>query len=49
LDPAADAEELQSLLTPFAAEEMEAYAVSLLVNSPGNDAPECIAPVSRLP
>jgi putative SOS response-associated peptidase YedK len=48
LDRTADTAELQSLLTPFAPEEMEAYAVSTLVNSPRNDTPECIASVSGL-
>ena len=48
LEPQANVAELQSLLTPFPPEEMEAYAVSTLVNSPRNDAPECIVPVSRL-
>jgi putative SOS response-associated peptidase YedK len=33
---------LQSLLVPYTAAEMEAYPVSPLVNSPGNDRPECI-------
>lgn len=47
LDPTADLAELQSVLTPFPADQMEAYAVSTLVNSPRNDAPECIAPVAR--
>ncbi len=37
--------ELQALLTPFPADEMEAYAVSTLVNSPRNDVPECLVPV----
>ncbi|HVO25787.1 MAG TPA: SOS response-associated peptidase [Candidatus Margulisiibacteriota bacterium] len=46
LDRSADAGELQALLTPFPADEMEAYPVSTLVNSPRNDVPECIAPVS---
>ena len=45
LDPSVDVAELQTLLTPFPADQMEAYAVSTLVNSPRNDAPECIAPV----
>jgi putative SOS response-associated peptidase YedK len=45
LDRMADTTELQSLLIPFPAEEMEAYPVSTLVNSPRNDTPECIAPV----
>jgi len=35
-------QDLQSLLVPYPAAEMEAYPVSLLVNSPGNDRPECI-------
>ncbi len=34
--------DLQSLLTAYPATEMEAYPVSTLVNSPGNDRPECI-------
>ena len=37
---------LTPLLTPFPSEEMEAYPVSTLVNSPYNDRPECIAPHS---
>ncbi|HEX7619626.1 MAG TPA: SOS response-associated peptidase [Anaerolineales bacterium] len=36
---------LQTLLVPFPTEEMEAYPVSTLVNSPGNDSAECILPV----
>ncbi len=40
---AADTVELQALLTPFPAEQMEAYPVSTLVNSPRNDLAECIA------
>ena len=44
LDPTANAGELQSLLAPFPADQMEAYAVSTLVNSPRNDTPACIAP-----
>ena len=39
---------LQNLLVPYPAGEMEAYPVSTLVNSPGNDRPECILPVSSL-
>ena len=31
------------LLTPYPADEMEAFSVSTLVNSPNNNAPECIA------
>jgi putative SOS response-associated peptidase YedK len=46
LDPSAGAAELQSRLTPFPADQMEAYAVSTLVNSPRNDSPECVVFVS---
>jgi putative SOS response-associated peptidase YedK len=35
-------QDLQGLLVPYPAAEMKAYPVSLLVNSPGNDRPECI-------
>ncbi len=38
--------ELQSLLKPFPAEQMEVYPVSNQVNSPANDRPDCIAPRS---
>lgn len=40
--------EIKGLLTPFPAEEMVAYEVSSLVNSPHNDVPECVLPVSSL-
>lgn len=36
--------ELQALLKPFPAEQMEAWPVSRLVNSPANNVPECVAP-----
>lgn len=36
---------LNHLLTPYPADEMEAFAVSRLVNQPKNDSPECILPV----
>lgn len=36
---------LNHLLTPYSPEEMEAFAVSRLVNQPKNDSPECILPV----
>ncbi|UCE00676.1 MAG: SOS response-associated peptidase [Chloroflexota bacterium] len=36
---------LRTLLRPYPSEEMEAYAVSKVVNSPQNDSPECIIPV----
>ena len=45
LDPAPRrAEELQGLLVPYPADEMSAYPVSALVNSPANDRAECLAP-----
>lgn len=44
LDPAASRAELASLLRPYAGDDLVAYAVSPLVNTPGNDLPECIAP-----
>jgi len=42
LDPAAEARDLRALLAPLAAEEMEAYPVSTVVNSPRNDSAECM-------
>jgi putative SOS response-associated peptidase YedK len=39
-----DLESLLALLKPYPAEEMEAYEVEPLVNSPRNDRPECILP-----
>ena len=44
-----DAAMLGSLLTPYDAEEMEAYEVSTLVNSPANNSPELIARIARMP
>lgn len=38
-------EALLALLTPYASEPMEAYAVSPAVNSPRHNAPDCIAQV----
>ncbi len=35
----------KKLLVPYPAGEMEAYPVSTLVNSPGNDRAECVLPV----
>jgi putative SOS response-associated peptidase YedK len=43
-----DARRLEALLLPYPAEEMTAYAVSTLVNSPANDLPACIEPVGGL-
>jgi putative SOS response-associated peptidase YedK len=36
---------LQELITPYPADEMEAYRISTEVNSPQNDSPSCIIPV----
>jgi putative SOS response-associated peptidase YedK len=44
LDPdEAELGSLDHLLTAYPADQMEAYEVSTLVNSPANDTPECIA------
>jgi putative SOS response-associated peptidase YedK len=40
---------LHSLLQPYPPEEMEAYEVSRLVNSPKNNTPDCIAPLGEVP
>lgn len=46
LDPAPrQPEELQDLLVPYPAAQMQAYPVSTLVNSPANDRAECVAPL----
>jgi putative SOS response-associated peptidase YedK len=42
LSHGAGSKQLTDLLKPYDAEEMEAYAVSRLVNSPGNESPEII-------
>ena len=36
---------LLPLLKPYPAEEMEAYPVSLWVNNPAHDTPECMSPL----
>lgn len=41
LDPSVAATDVQGLLAPFPADEMEAYPVSTRVNSPSNDDAEC--------
>jgi putative SOS response-associated peptidase YedK len=45
LDITASPDEAQALLMPYASEEMTAYPVSTLVNSPKNDSAGCIAPL----
>ncbi len=37
--------DLKGLLVPYPAEEMQAFPVSILVNSPANDLPEVVVPV----
>jgi len=44
LDPGADPKHLEKILRPYSSNEMEAYAVSKLVNSPKHDSPDCIEP-----
>ena len=46
LDPKADAGKLGELLKPYPAEEMTAFTVSTLVNSPRNESAACIDPVA---
>jgi putative SOS response-associated peptidase YedK len=47
LDPAIeDVAALQGMLQPYPAEEMTAFPISTLVNSPRNESPECIARLS---
>jgi putative SOS response-associated peptidase YedK len=38
---------LQTLLRPYPADEMTAYPVSTLVNSPANDNPGCTEPLPQ--
>ena len=46
LDPEVqDVTQLERLLQPFPSEEMTAYPVSTLVNSPKNDLAECVVPL----
>jgi putative SOS response-associated peptidase YedK len=46
LDPLAQLPtNLNSLLVPYPAEEMQTWQVSTLVNSPANDRPEVVAPI----
>jgi putative SOS response-associated peptidase YedK len=46
LDPTVqDPARLLPLLTPYPAEEMEAYPVSTTVNNPTHDTPECVIPL----
>ncbi|MCK6258420.1 SOS response-associated peptidase [Fictibacillus sp. KIGAM418] len=46
LDPSIqDNEYLKSLLTPYDSEQMEAFEVSPVVNSPRNDVKDCVVPL----
>ncbi|MFW9816223.1 MAG: SOS response-associated peptidase [Candidatus Thorarchaeota archaeon] len=47
LNPEAKAEELEAMLQPYPAEEMEAFEISKYVNNPRNQGPECIQPVDE--
>ncbi|MBC8509958.1 MAG: SOS response-associated peptidase [Chloroflexi bacterium] len=40
-------QELNDLLRPYPAEEMDAYPVSAFVNNPRNDSPECVQPLNK--
>ena len=44
IDPSTPAEEALGLLGVFPPDGMEAFPVSTMVNSPGNDSPACIEP-----
>jgi putative SOS response-associated peptidase YedK len=45
LEPETPVAELNSVLKPYRAAEMESWPVRPLVNSPRNDTPECVAPL----
>lgn len=42
-----DISQLKDFLQPYPAEEMSAYPVSSLVNSPKNDTPTCLEPINN--
>lgn len=46
LHPESPAEDLLALLQPYGGSDLRAHPVSTLVNSPGNDLPACIEPLS---
>lgn len=48
LDPTPDLDDLQALLNPYLTDAMTAFPVSLAVNSPTNDSPECVNPLSTV-
>lgn len=45
LDPKASQRDLFAALEPYPAEQMRAYEVSTLLNSPGYNVPDCIEPI----
>ncbi|OHD65791.1 MAG: hypothetical protein A2176_14400 [Spirochaetes bacterium RBG_13_51_14] len=45
LNDSTDPDDVRALLTSYPADEMEAYPVSTMVNSPNNNSPDCIKPV----
>ena len=49
LDPGANENALLSMLKPYEAELMEEYEVSVKVNSPNEDNPECVNPARNMP
>ena len=49
LDAGVKGAELLNLLRPYPREEMSAYAVSTLVNSPSNDDPRCVEAIADDP
>lgn len=49
LDPQADEKALLSLLKPYDSGLMEEYEVSIKVNSPKEDSPECVKPMRNFP
>lgn len=46
IDPATRTRRAVELMVPYKAADLECYEVSRFVNSPANDSPECIEPVS---
>ena len=44
LDPGSSLERLREIMVPYDGDDLEAYEVSPLVNSPANDTPACVEP-----
>jgi putative SOS response-associated peptidase YedK len=44
LDPRTPLPQLQSIIAPFPADQMETYVVSQVVNNARHDGPECVEP-----